>query len=95
MGVPLPKFPCHFLGISMELHATWCLPMRTWLFLSQCTHQYRDIKHRGLIIATNTAPAGAKFTMPLRSNRQGCVHDIVLGAKYSHNDYTTTRANSL
>ena len=70
-------FPWHFLGISMELHATWCIPMRAWLFVSQCMH-HRDAKHHGLIIAMNTAPAGAKLTMPRRRNRQVCV----LGAEY-------------
>ena len=64
-------------GISMELHATWCLPMRPWPFGSQCT-RYRDVKHRGLIVAMNTAPAGIKLTMPLCRNRQVSV----LGAKF-------------
>ena len=27
-------FPSHFLGISMELHATWCLPVWPWLFVA-------------------------------------------------------------
>ena len=72
-------FPWHFLGISMELHATWRIPMRAWLFVSQCTH-HGNVKHHSLITAMNTAPAGAKSTMPRCRNRQICVH--VLGAKY-------------
>ena len=77
-------FPWHFLGISMELHATWCLPIQAWLFVSQCTH-HRDVKHCGVIIAMNTAPAGANITIPLRRSRQACV----LGVTYKAPLHTT------
>ena len=62
--MPLGAFPC----------SHGCLSAST----SACTIHSRDAKHHGLIIAMNTAPAGAKVTIPLRRNRQGCV----LGTKY-------------